>query len=161
MAKIINKIVSTLRGQIMSRKASSRRNLQFPIKVSFTPEATNSGRLTMKREVFSIKGETKDLSGTGIAFLLDSIRLQENYLVGENRVLTAELDLPNGKVTMQIIGQRYEQVGEHLSVNKYLIGAAIVKMESPEREIYDEYLRLGNRIKKNKNNVLELEPTKS
>src|SRR5215207_6446658 len=139
MAKIINKIFSTLRGQILSRKASSRRNLQVSITVSFLPGA-KTGKLTMKREVFSIKGETKDLSGTGIAFLVDSIRLQEYYLVGENRILTAELDLPNGKVTMQIIGQRYEQVGEHLSVNKYLIGASIVKMDSSEREIYDEYL---------------------
>lgn len=160
MAKIINKIVSTLRDQFMNRKMASRRNLHVPITVSFTPEV-KTGRLTMKREVFSIKGETKDLSGTGIAFLLDSIRLKEYYLVGENRVLTAELDLPNGKVSMQVIGQRYEQVGEHLSINKYLVGAAIVKMEPAEREIYGEYLRLGNKIKKNKNSILELEATKS
>jgi hypothetical protein len=160
MAKIISKIVSTLRGQILNRKASSRRDLQVPITISFLPEA-NTGRLTMKRHVFSIKGQTKDLSGTGIAFLVDSIRLQEYYLVGENRVLTAELDLPNGKVMMQVIGQRYEQVGEHLSVNKYLIGANIINMNPPEREIYQEFLKYGNKVKNNKNSILELEATKS
>lgn len=160
MAKIINKIVSTLRGQILNRNVSSRRNLQVPITVSFQPEV-NTGRLTVKPLVFSVKGETKDLSGTGIAFLLNTIRLQEYYLVGEKRILTAELDLPNGKVTMKILGQRYEQVGEHLSVSQYLIGATIVSMNPLDREIYDEYLRLGNKIKKSKTSLLELDPTKS
>ncbi len=115
----------------------------------------------MKREVFCIKGATKDLSATGIAFLVDSIRLREYYLVGENRVLNAELDLPNGKVMMQIVGQRYEQVGEHLSVNKYLIGATILDMTPREREIYDEYLRLGNKVQKGKTKIFEMEATKS
>jgi len=160
MAKIISKIFSTLRGQVMNRKASSRRNLQVPVTISFMPEV-NTGRLTMKPTVFSIKGETKDLSGTGIAFLLDSIRLQEYYLVGESRVLTAELELPNGTVTMKIVGQRYEQIGKHLSINKYLIGANIVSMTELEREVYDEYLRLGSKVKKNKNGLLELNVTKS
>lgn len=160
MAKIINKIVSTLRGQILNRNASSRHSLQVPITISFMPEV-NTGRLTLKPTVFSIKGETKDLSATGIAFLLNSIRLEEYYLVGENRILTAELDLPNGKVTMKVIGQRYEQVGEHLSVSQYLIGATIVSMSPPEREIYDEYLRLGNKVKRVKPELLELDITKS
>ncbi len=144
----------------MNRKASSRRNLQVPVTISFMPEV-NTGRLTMKPTVFSIKGETKDLSGTGIAFLLDSIRLQEYYLVGESRILTAELELPNGTVTMKIVGQRYEQIGQHLSINKYLIGANIVSMTDFEREIYDEYLRLGSKVKKDKNSLLELNVTKS
>lgn len=144
----------------MSRMNTLRRNLQVPINVSFVPE-NNTGRLTMKREVFCIKGATKDLSATGIAFLVDSIRLREYYLVGENRVLNAELDLPNGKVMMQIVGQRYEQVGEHLSVNKYLIGATILDMTPREREIYDEYLRLGNKVQKGKTKIFEMEATKS
>jgi hypothetical protein len=160
MAKIIRKLVSILSGRIMNRMSSSRRDLQVPIKVSFMPEH-NTGRLTMKREEFSIKGETKDLSATGIAFLVNSIRLREYYLVGENRVLNAEIELPNGKVTMQIIGQRYEQIGEHLSISQYLIGATILNMTPIERDIYDEYLRLGNKVKKDKTKIFELEPTKS
>ncbi len=159
MPKIIRNLVSTIRKKI-NRINSSRRNLEVPISVSFVPQY-NTGRLTMKREVLCLKGETKDLSATGIAFLVDSIRLYEHYLVGENRVLKAELDLPNGKVTMQIVGQRYEQIGEHLSINKYLIGATILSMSPIEREVYDEFLRLGNKVKKDKTKVFELEATKS
>lgn len=145
----------------MRRMNSSRRDLNVSINVSFEPES-NTGRLTIKREILSIRGETKDLSVSGIAFMVDSIRLREHYLVGENRILDAELDLPNGKIKMKLIGQRYEQVGgKHLSVNKYLIGATIKSMTPMDKEIYDEYLRLGNKIKKDKNKILELEVNKS
>ncbi len=107
----------------------------------------------------SIKGQTKDLSSNGIAFIVDSIRLKEHYLVGENRVLNVELDLPNGKIAMQIIGQRYEQIGEHLSISKYLIGANIVDMSQIERDIYEEYLKFGSKRKKQIKSVLSLDGT--
>lgn len=156
MTKTIRQIVSNLRGQISNRMSSSRRDLQVPISVSFEPEST-TGRLNARREIFSIRGETKDLSASGVAFLVDSIRLKEHYLVGENRILDAELDLPNGKVKIKLIGQRYEQIGQHLSINKYLIGAIIKSMTPMDREIYDEYLKIGNKIKKRQKNVLGIE----
>ncbi|MBX7173791.1 MAG: hypothetical protein K1X72_22665 [Pyrinomonadaceae bacterium] len=159
MAKMLSKLMSTLRGQV-SRLNSSRRDLNVPISISFEPTNT-TGRLTLKREVLSIKGETKDLSVTGVAFLVDSIRLNEHYLVGENRVLDAVLDLPNGQVKMKVIGQRYEQIGEHLSINQYLIGATILNMTPLDKDIYEEYLRMGNKVKKDKTGILELETTKS
>lgn len=144
----------------MSRISPSRRNLQVPISVSFEPE-TNTGRLTVKREILSIKGETKDLSATGIAFVVDSIRLREFYLVGENRVLDAILELSGVKIRMKLLGQRYEQFGEHLSVHKYLIGASIQSMNQLDRDIYDEYLQGGNKFKKNNGEIFEFGASKS
>ena len=160
MAKKIREIINGISNRVLGRISPSRRILQVPICVSFVPE-TNTGRLTVKREVLSIKGETKDLSETGIAFVVDSIRLREYYLVGENRILNAEIELPNGTVRMKILGQRYEQIGEHLSVVKYLIGASIKDMSSLDREAYEEYLRGGGKAKKDKNSILELGTTKS
>lgn len=160
MAKLIRRFINRLNGQIMSRINPSRRNLQVPISVSFEPE-TNTGRLTVKREVFSIKGETKDLSVTGLAFVVDSIRLREYYLVGENRILDAVIELPGAKVRMKLLGQRYEQFGEHLSVHKYLIGASIQSMNQLDRDIYEEYLRNGNKIRKNNSEIFEFEASKS
>lgn len=160
MAKIIRKLISQISNKIMGRISPSRRDLQVPISVSFEPE-NNTGRLTMKREVFSIKGITKDMSVTGIAFLVDSIRLREYYLVGENRILNAELDLSGVKVRMKLLGQRYEQVGEHLSVNKYLIGATIEDMNQLDRDIYDDYLQNGDKFTKDKNGIFEFEASKS
>lgn len=144
----------------MSRISPSRRNLQVPISVSFEPETT-TGRLTVKREILSIKGETKDLSATGLAFVVDSIRLREYYLVGENRILDALIELPGAKIKMKLLGQRYEQFGEHLSVHKYLIGASIQSMNQLDREIYEEYLQGGKKLRKNKGEIFEFEASKS
>jgi hypothetical protein len=88
-------------------------------------------------------GETYDMSGSGIAFVVSSIRVMENYLVGQERVLLAELDLPGGKVKMKVLGRRYEQVGVHLSTEKYLVGAEIVHISAREREAYEHFLKFG------------------
>lgn len=104
---------------------------------------------------FSIRGETKDMSKTGIAFVVSAIRIKEYYLVGEDRRLKAEVDLPNGKIEAQIIGTRYEQVGIHNSVSEFLIGAKILKMDEADREVYEDFLRLGGKAPK-KSGVLQL-----
>lgn len=160
MANLIRKIITKLSNKFVGSISPSRRDLQLPITISFEPEY-NTGRLTTKREIFSIKGETKDLSVTGIAFLVNSIRLREYYLVGENRLLNATIEMSGAKVKMKLLGQRYEQVGEHLSVNKYLIGATIEDMNELDREIYEGYLQNGNEIQSDKSKVFGFEASKS
>lgn len=140
---MIRALISRLNGQLFSRLSASRRDLQVPINVSIELER-RTGSLVSNSESLSIGGETKDLSDTGIAFYVDSIRLREHYLVGGDRVLSIKMDLPNGTVRMQVVGLRYEQTDHHSSSSKYLIGSKIVKMENPDREAYAEFLRLGN-----------------
>lgn len=125
------------------RAAPRRHDYQMPIMISFEPHK-NLARKNAATANLSLRGETKDLSRTGIAFVVPSIRLREYYLVGENRLLNAELNLPAGKIKMQIIGQRYEQLGdEHSSTTSYLIGATIAEITDGDREIYEEFLQLG------------------
>lgn len=146
---MIRALISKFNRQVVSRLSASRCDLKVPINVSIQFER-KTGSLLDKIEALSIGGETKDMSETGIAFYVDSIRLREHYLVGENRTLNIKLDLPNGTVRMQAVGQRYEQVELHASVSKYLIGATIVKMDALDREVYQEFLRLGNKGFSNK-----------
>lgn len=140
-------LIARFNRSIFERVAASRHKHAVPIKVSFDAigKTGNPGELPKS---LSMMGETADLSRTGIAFLVPSIRIKENYLVGENRTLTAELDLPNGKVSMKIIGRRYEQVGEHISTARYLVGAKIEQITAENREAYEEFLRLGSKIGK-------------
>jgi hypothetical protein len=126
------------------RVAPVRHKRAVPIKLSFEPNK-DIGRSNTPPQVVYISGETADLSNSGVAFVVSSIRIKENYLVGEGRVLNAELDLPSGKVSMKIVGQRYEQVGEHTSTAKYLVGASIREMTDESREAYDAFLRYGGR----------------
>ena len=144
---MIRKLVSKFNKSITERVVSQRKNYEFPIKIWFEPDR-NTGRLKMSLENLAVMGETKDLSRSGIAFVVSAVRIQENYLVGEGRTLNAEIDLPDGKVQMQIVGSRYEQVGQHISTARYLIGAKITQMSSDNREVYENFLRHGNKRKK-------------
>ena len=144
---MIRKLVSKFNKSITERVISARKNYEFPIKVWFEPDR-NTGRLRMPLENMVVTGETKDLSRTGIAFIVSVIRIQENYLVGEGRVLNAEIDLPDGKVKMQIVGSRYEQVGQHISTARFLVGAKITQMSQDNREVYEHFLRYGKKRKK-------------
>ncbi|HEY0050774.1 MAG TPA: hypothetical protein VGB68_15890, partial [Pyrinomonadaceae bacterium] len=105
MSDVIRKFISRLNLSFVENRSARRYNLQVPVRITIEPDETN-GKLTTRRESLSASGETKDLSKSGIAFIVSSIRLREYYLVGENRTLQAELDLPNGKIRMQIVGVR-------------------------------------------------------
>ncbi|MEP6901699.1 MAG: hypothetical protein ABJA66_08115 [Actinomycetota bacterium] len=144
---MIRKLVAKFNRSIAERIVSPRKNYEVSIKIWFEPDK-NTGRLKMPVENMVIIGETKDLSRSGIAFVVSAIRIKENYLVGEGRMLNAELDLPDGKVQMQIVGSRYEQVGQHISTARYLIGAKITEMSQENREVYEDFLRHGNKRKK-------------
>lgn len=153
---MIRNLVSRLNRSVTKQIVAQRKELHLPIKISITPDRP-TGRLNgtaAAPDALSIRGETKDLSKTGIAFIVSAIRLKEYYLVGENRTLNAEIDLPDGtKIKMNLVGQRYEQVNIHDSVSEYFIGAKITQMAENEREIYEEFLKTGG---KSKAGVLQL-----
>ncbi|MDQ6787292.1 MAG: PilZ domain-containing protein [Acidobacteriota bacterium] len=139
---MLRKLIAKINKTVAERRAAPRHSFKIPIKIWFesihkteNPNATN-GSLTAW-------GETRDLSLSGIGFYVPSIRIQENYLVGESRPLNVELDLPGGKLQMQVIGRRYEQSGEHLSASRYLIGASISEISPENFEIYKQFLLSG------------------
>ena len=145
--KMIRKLIEKLSGVLVKRSHSTRKRISVPIKLSFEPMRI-TGRLTAPAQAVYISGETSDLSSCGVAFVVSSIRVRENYLVGQDRTLNAEIDLPDGKIQMKVIGRRYERVGVHVSAEKYLIGAEIIEITKENREAYDHFLRFGSKRKK-------------
>lgn len=141
---MIRNLVSRINGMIIERAHAARRKYHAPIKIWFAPQL-NTGNLKSSAEGIHLSGETFDLSGSGIGFVVSSIRIKENYLVGQERLLKVEIDLPGGKVRMKVIGRRYERIGVHLSMEKYLVGAEIVEMSKNDREAYDHFLRFGTK----------------
>ena len=152
---MLRKLISKFNKTFTERLVSSRRKFGAPMKVWFEPEINTPHHREVARNL-SIPGETVDLSRTGIAFLVSLIRLDEKYLVGQDRKLNIEIDLPSGKVTMQVIGRRYEKVGVHLSVEKFLVGAHIIRLESESNAAYDHFLRNGAGRRKRTPGSLEL-----
>lgn len=153
---MIREIISKLHGLLAERSHATRRKFEAPVKIWFdlTPgvfHASSSAKGSF------MTGETIDLSGTGIGFVVSAIRIKENYLVGQDRELNVELDLPGGKVLMKVIGRRYEKVGMHISTEKYAIGAEIVDMKKADRAAYDHFLLNSGNLKKVAAGSLELE----
>jgi hypothetical protein len=146
---MLRKLIAKFNRSLTERVVAARHNYAVPIKIWIEPDMA-TGKLQKTVEYLTISGETKDLSKTGIAFIVPAIRLREYYLVGENRTLNAELDLPSGKLRMQVVGMRYEPVGQSGSETKYLIGAAIQRMTNEERDAYEEFLQYGKKLGKAK-----------
>ena len=131
----------------IERRASVRKKFQLPVKVCFAPEQ-NPNNITRTCEDLFLSGETVDLSETGIAFVVASIRIKEKYLVGQERVLNVEMDLAGKKIRMQVLGKRYERVGIHASTERYLVGAAITNMSDDDRQKYEYFLKNGKKLLK-------------
>src|SRR5690606_33587393 len=129
---MIRKLVTKLTGLVAERSHSARKKHNAPIKIIIQPLHTTD-RLYNSSENLYISGETVDMSETGVGFIVSAIRVKENYLVGQDRILNAEIDLPSGKVSMKLIGRRYERVGMHLSAERYLIGAEITAIGEADR----------------------------
>ena len=137
------------------RLVASRRRQTAQMRVWFEPEINTHGNREIARKM-ALPGETVDLSRTGIAFTVNSIRVKEKYLVGQDRKLNVEIDLPGGTAEMQVVGKRYEKVGGEKSDEKFLIGATIVRLESDSNAIYDHFLRKDSRPQSSSPGNLEL-----
>lgn len=148
--KLIEYLNESLR-DYLSPSLSVRRKVCVPAKISIESDSkglrnSETGKLVMSESAaaLSIKCETRDLSENGLAFVVSSIRLGQNYLVGQaGKPLDVTLDLPSGKVCFQAVGQRYEPIGDTASATKYLIGAKITRISETDRCGYMEYLERG------------------
>lgn len=152
---MIRELITKFNRSLSERMVSSRRRHRAPVKVWFDPEM-NTERGQEAARSACVLGETMDISRTGIGFLVPSIRVNEKYLVGHQRPLNIEMDLPNGKVYMRIMGCRYEKVGMHLSTERFLVGANIISLTGADKETYETFLRNGNRRGKAVAGSLEL-----
>src|SRR6266404_9262501 len=145
---MIRELITRLNRSLSERMISSRRGHKAPLKVWFDPEM-NTELSRERARAACILGETVDISRTGIAFLVPSIRVKEKYLVGHERNLNIEIDLPTGKVHLTAVGRRYEKVGVHISTERFLVGAHILNLTGVDKENYETFLRNGNRRSKN------------
>jgi hypothetical protein len=141
---MLREMITKFNRSLSERMVSSRRRHTAPIKIWFDADV-NTELAREKARNSCILGETVDISRSGIAFLVPSIRLKEKYLVGQERHLNVEIDLPTGKVFMRVIGRRYEKVGVHISVERFLVGAQILDLKGNDRENYEVFLKNGNR----------------
>ncbi len=125
------------------RLVAPRKKHSAPIKLWFDADIKTEHAQDAARAACII-GETIDVSRTGISFLVPCIRTKEKYLVGQERNINVEIDLPTGKVYMKVLGKRYKKVGIHISTEKFLVGAAISDLNGADQDNYEAFLRMGS-----------------
>jgi len=156
---MIRELIWKFKKSMFERAVPRRYGYETPVSISFQSFTSNGKPNASAR--LSLRGNTKDLSLNGIAFIVPSIRLREYYLVGENRLLDVEMSLPSGKIKMQVVGRRYEQLGdEHSSATSYMVGASIEEITNEDRKIYEDFLQTGCKTTV-KAGALKLETDKS
>jgi Lhr-like helicase len=141
---MIRELITKFNQSWSEKMVAARRRHTAPIRIWFDADANTERARELARNAF-ISGETVDISRTGIAFLVPAIRIKEKYLAGHGRSLNVEIDLPNGKVHLRAVGRRYEKVGVHSSMEKFLVGAHIESLVGEDKETYETFLRNGNR----------------
>lgn len=141
---MIRELIAKFNRSLSERMVSLRRHHKAPIKIWFDPDI-NTERSRELARAACVLGETVDISRTGIGFIVPSIRVKEKYLVNQERNLNVEIDLPPGKVVMRVIGRRYEKVGVHISTERFLVGAHILELSGANKEMYETFLKYGNR----------------
>ena len=138
---MLRELVTKLSSVLERNAHHARKKCDAPVRISFEPVKT-TGNLHITMDGLAISGEAVDLSKAGIGFIVSSIRIKEFYLVGQERKLIVELDLPAGKVKFKAIGRRYNKL-EHLSTEKYFVGAEITEISGRNKQLLEEYLRFG------------------
>ncbi len=137
MAELARSLVSQLRRFVGDRRRATRKNARLSFTLSLVGPAV---KLNGSRQSASLKGHTLDVSMKGIALVVPTILLGEHHLIGENRKIKVQLELPKGAVEMQVLPIRYESLEEHKTETGYLIGAKIVEMAETDRERFAEYV---------------------
>jgi len=141
---MLRELINKLSRSVSEQMVPPRRPYAAPLKVWFDPDVPTERAMDAARSA-CILGETVDMSRNGIGFNVPFIRVKEKYLVNQHRVLNVEIDLPTGRVSMRVVGRRYEKVGMHSSVERFVVGASIESISTTDKEIYESFLRTGER----------------
>src|SRR5215213_10526181 len=125
MPNPIRYLLSRFRGSLGNRRRAPRYDARLSFSVSIVNE--EAGREN-PRPPQTLVGRTRNLSETGLALVVPSLRLGTNKLNDGNSTLRLMLDLPTGTAEIHVVPVRSQQLGEKDSDTGYLIGAKITYM---------------------------------
>ena len=152
---MLREIVTHFNKVLAERRAAPRKKVSVAVRVRFAPDRYAVGHIK-NSEKLSLSGATYDISACGVGLVLPSIRLDQNYLVGQERHLIVEMDIHDRTVVMTVIGRRYEEVGEHLSIRRFIVGAEIVEMSPTDRAAYGYFLKNAKKFSRHMGDIVEL-----
>jgi hypothetical protein len=139
MPELLRSIIARLRTVAGNRRRARRYRVRLGVHISLLG-VKSSAESAQSRRPLEVEGHTRDLSTTGLALIVPTIRAGEHYLTGEGRRLLVTLDHPQGPLLLQAVPVRYEQLDESDAETGYLVGALITEMSDADRARFNAYL---------------------
>jgi hypothetical protein len=133
-----------IRGWFNNRRRAPRHTVELEtqiqprllMSVSFADGESSTTELISSDKLI---GSTRNISETGLAVVLNSLRIESRLITDEGCKLRIVLDIyPQGLVEMEAIAVRSEQLEE--KDGRYLIGVCITDIRDDNRTRYLEYL---------------------
>ena len=141
MPELIRSIVSRLRTFVGNRRRAPRYRTHLEAGLALTVSVPGArARVAHAGEPLKLAGYTRDISATGLAIIVPSIRIGGNYITGENRTLQILLKLPGGVVKIYGTPVRYSPLDEDATDTGYLVGVHIERMSDEDRAHFDAYI---------------------
>ena len=141
MPELIRSIASRLRQYMGNRRAAPRfaTHLEAALALNVSLPKTKSEKKGAEQPL-RLAGYTRDISASGMALIVPSIRIGGQYLTGENRTLLIMLKLPAGPIEIEATPVRYSPLDEDGADTGYLVGVQIISMSDEDRALFNDYL---------------------
>lgn len=142
MPELIRSIANRLRELVGNRRRAPRyiTHLEVGLALSVSLPGAKTGAAREGKQL-RLTGYTRDISASGLALIVPSIRIGGQYITDSNRTLQITLKLPTGQIEIQGIPVRYSPLDEDANDTGYLIGVQIESMTEDDRARFDAYLQ--------------------
>jgi hypothetical protein len=138
MPNPIRYLLGRLRASVGNRRRAPRYDARLSFSVSIVDdEAGRENKLPPQ----TLVGRTRNLSDTGFALIVPSLRLGTNKLDEGNSTLRLMLDLPTGTVEIHVVPVRSHSLSENDKDTGYIIGAKITYQSDDARTRLVKFLR--------------------
>lgn len=137
MPEFIRSIAGRLRGFVANRRSPPRLTIHLEASLALSvglPGAKTSS--SGEQQKLRLTGYTRDISETGLALVVPSIRIGGQYLVSEDRTLQITLELPDGAIEIYARPVRYTPLDQDAGETGYLVGVQITRISDADRARY-------------------------
>jgi hypothetical protein len=138
MPNPIRYLLGRLRGVVSDRRRAPRYDARLSFSVSVVDEGPGQ---VDARPPLALVGRTRNLSDTGFALIVPSLRLGKYKLDEGNSTLRLMLDLPTGTVEIHVVPVRSHPLGENDKETGYFIGARIQYLNDNARTRLMKFMR--------------------
>ena len=134
-------IINRLREHVGNRRAARRYVAHLEVGLVLNIALGGSGkRMSAEGPALRLAGYTRDISRSGLALIVPTIRIGGQYLTSQQRTLEITLKLPTGIVQLQGTPVRYNPLEDEGADTGYIIGLLITEMNDGDRARYNAYL---------------------